>query len=29
MTIPEQMVAGLAPKIVPLTVDQYHQMIAQ
>jgi len=28
MSILEQMVAGQAPGIVPLTVDQYHQMIA-
>lgn len=29
MNILEQMVAGQAPSIVPLTVDQYHQMIAK
>jgi Uma2 family endonuclease len=29
MTILEQMVAGEAPSIVPLTVEQYHKMIAQ
>src|ERR1700730_13905121 len=29
MTIVEQMESGQAPNVVPLTVDQYHRMIAQ